>query len=201
MNSPELVLCELQPDTFGIESLSPYCIKVHRALKYHGLSYERRYAKRPSEHKEHPLGQVPVLLVDGKPVPDSSQILAVLEDIGEKSLVPADEQQRASAWLWEDYADRVIGYYVFAARWFDDRNWPVLSAEQFKSVPRFMQPWLPNYVRKRILKSMAAMEFIRVGQDGCWSMFTDHLDKLEARAPDEGFWVGSQPTVADISLC
>ncbi len=90
--------------------------------------------------------------------------------------------------------------HVFAARWFDDRTWPMMLDVQFASVPNLLKPWLPNYVRGRILKSMAVMEFIRAGQDECWRMFQDHLDQLEGRAPIDGFWVGDHVTVADISL-
>ena len=201
MTVHEITLCELGPDTHGIESMSPYVLKVHRALKFHGLPYERRHAKRPIEHKEfHPRGQVPVLLIDGRAVPDSTDILHALEQISDRSLVPADPDHAAEAWLWEDYADRVLGYYVFAARWFDDRNWEILLQEQFGDMPAFMKPWLPNYVRKKIINSMRSMEFIRAGQDGCWQMYTDHLDDLEKRAPEQGFWVGDAPSVADISF-
>jgi glutathione S-transferase len=201
MPTPHIILCELGPDTHGLESMSPYVLKVHRALKFHGLAYERRHASRPIEHKaHHPRGQVPVLLLDGKAIPDSTAILKALEGISGKSLLPDDPNMLATAWLWEDYADRVLGYYVFAARWFDDRNWPVMFEAQFSSMPGWMKPWLPNYVRRKIIKSMRSMEFIRAGQDGCWNMFTDHLDLLEARTPQQGFWLGDTLTVADVSF-
>ena len=201
IRAPQLVLCELGPDAHGLESLSPFCLKVHRALKFHGLDYERRYAVRPSEHRKHnPLGQVPVLLIEGEPVADSTAILQALEDLTDKSLLPLDRRQLAIAWLWEDYADRVLGYYVFAARWFDDRNWPALSAEHFAPMPGFLKPWLPNRVRKRILKSMSSMEFIRLGQAACWKNFQEHLDMLEDTAPESAYWLGDEITVADIGL-
>jgi len=201
IRAPQLVLCELGPDAHGLESLSPFCLKVHRALKFHGLDYERRYAIRPSEHRKHnPLGQVPVLLIEGEPVADSTAILQALEDLTDKSLLPLDRRQLAIAWLWEDYADRVLGYYVFAARWFDDRNWSALADEQFRPLPALLKPWMPNLIRSRILKKMSAMEFIRVGQAGCWRMFQQHLDRLDDCAPEECFWVGDKVTVADIGL-
>jgi glutathione S-transferase len=196
-----LELLELGPDTHGLESISPFCLKVHRALKFYGLNYERRHAMRPSQHKKYnPTGQAPVLLIDGKPVPDSTEIIKALDALGTRSLVPAERRQRAEAWFWEDYADRVLGYFVFAARWFDDRNWEALSAEQFGPMPRFLKPWLPNRVRKRLLKSMGSMEFIRIGQAACWKDFQEHLDLLDDSAPETGFWVGAQITVADIGL-
>lgn len=199
--TPRLVLCELGPDAHGLESLSPFCLKIHRALKFHGLQYERRHALRPSDHKQYnPNAQVPVLLIEDRPVPDSTEILKALETLTKKTLIPADPQHAAAAWLWEDYADRVLGYYVFAARWFDDRNWDAVRTEQFGSLPRWLRGWLPGLLRRRILKKMSVMEFIRAGQDGCWRMFRMHLDQLEGVAPESGFWISEQPTVADIGL-
>lgn len=198
---PHLILCELGPDAYGLESLSPFCLKVHRALRFHGLDYERRHALRPSDHREYnPSAQVPVLLIDDRPVPDSTEILKALETLTKKTLVPADPKVRAGAWMWEDYADRVLGYYVFAARWFDDRNWPMMREEQFGSLPFLLRGWLPDFLRSRILKKMSVMEFIRAGQDGCWDMFRMHLDQLEGVAPETGYWMTPQPSVADIGL-
>lgn len=198
---PQLTLCELGPDAYGVESLSPFCLKVHRALRWHGLPYERRHAVRPSEHKAYnPSGQVPVLLIDTEAVPDSTAILQRLEMLSDRSLVPNDARERADAWLWEDYADGVLAFYVFAARWYDDRNWEMLRAEQFGSLPGILRGWFPAYLRKRILRSMRANELIRAGQSGCWQRFCVHLDMLEARAPATGFWASESVSVADISL-
>ena len=198
---PELVLCELGPPTHGLESLSQFCLKAHRALKFHKLRYGSRFAMRPSEHKQlSKMGKVPILLVDNTPIPDSTSILEALEKFSSKTLIPVDKRVRASAWLWEDYADNVLGYYVFAARWFDDRNWGAMSEEQFKTLPRLLRNWLPDRIRKGALKSMASMEFIRKGQNGCWDTFQRDIDNLEQRAPESGFWTSPSISVADIAL-
>ena len=79
----KLVLCELaDASEYGVESWSPFCLKAHRALRAAGLSYTRRHGRMPGEFvKENPLGQVPVLLVDGEPVADSTRILRRIEEI------------------------------------------------------------------------------------------------------------------------
>jgi glutathione S-transferase len=76
MSTPNLVLCETaDPGLPGIESYSPFCLKVHRALKVAGLPYERRHGLPASFKRYNPVGQVPVLLVDGEPLADSTDIL------------------------------------------------------------------------------------------------------------------------------
>ena len=115
----KLELCELGPDAYGLESISPFCLKAHRALKFYGMRYERRHAMRPSEHKAvNPGGQLPVLLIDGKPVPDSTAIIKALEKLSPKSLVPDERRQRAEAW----------GSFSISERWkryFPMENWRI----------------------------------------------------------------------------
>ena len=76
---PTLILCELSKSTLtGIETYSPFCLKVHRALRHAGLTYNSRHEDQPSAYAAlNPRKQVPVLLVDGVPVFDSSEILRV----------------------------------------------------------------------------------------------------------------------------
>src|SRR3954468_18330191 len=77
MSTKELVLCELADTGIaGVESFSPFCLKAHRALKVAGLPYTRRHGFGPRAFRQYnPTGQVPVLLVDGEPVADSTEIL------------------------------------------------------------------------------------------------------------------------------
>src|SRR5262249_55236423 len=99
MTTPHLILCELtDPGLPGIESYSPLCRKGHRALKAARLPYERRHAARPAAHRTYnPTGQVPVLLVDGVPVTDSTAILRRIVAWRPDALAA-----HAEAWLWEE---------------------------------------------------------------------------------------------------
>ncbi len=133
---PQLTLLELQesprPD---LESYSPFCVKIHRALKLAGLPYARRGASRPDAHRRHnPTGQVPVLLI-GQPggeeaVADSTRILRRLVQLSPERL-PAPTE----AWLWEELGDTALNGFLVAARWADDRNWPGVSQAYFSSMP------------------------------------------------------------------
>src|SRR5580658_4268222 len=103
-STPNLVLCELaDASAHGLESFSPFCLKAHRALRAAGLPYERRHGQQPRSFlKENPLGQVPILLVDGEPVADSTRIVRRIERIagrlgGEDGEMNAKEE--AEAWL------------------------------------------------------------------------------------------------------
>src|SRR5271167_2581053 len=96
---PSLVLCELaDASADGVESYSPFCLKVHRALRAAGLAYERRHGTRPDSFASlNPAGQVPVLLVDGEPVADSTRIVKRIETIAGVLGGELDARARAEA--------------------------------------------------------------------------------------------------------
>ncbi len=94
--------------------LSPWSERVRWALKFKGLPYEKEnYEPGVDEEKIKKLtGQnmVPVLLADGKVIPDSSAILEWLEAAKpEPSLLPKSAKDRATATLWEEVALNALG--------------------------------------------------------------------------------------------
>src|SRR6267154_70751 len=77
--------------------------RVRFGLHHKGLAYEsvfvnlRTSEQRAAEHKVvSPMGVVPCLLVDGRPLSESVAILEFLEEVApEKPLLPADPWRRA----------------------------------------------------------------------------------------------------------
>ena len=93
---------------------SPWSERVRWALKFKGLAYEKEnYEPGVDEEKIKKLtGQalVPVLIADGKIIPDSTAILEWLEDSRpEPALLPRSEKDRAQVSLWEELAIGVLG--------------------------------------------------------------------------------------------
>jgi glutathione S-transferase len=205
-NQPKIVLFEMgETGIESVQSYSPFCLKVHRALGGTGLAYT---SERTSPHdvgKLNPALQLPILQVDDEVVNDSTRIVARIEQIatglGRPSLVPKDPRARAEAWLWEDYADRALNGYLVAARWADDRNWPLVREAYFKGAPWFVRKLIAPMLRRKVVAGLVARDVLRAGHVALWDEYRRVLDFLEARAPLEGFWVGTEaPTVADVSI-
>ncbi len=200
---PKLELCELgRPSLPGHESYSPYCLKVHRALKSAGLPYTSRHGSHPGAHRAvSKSGQVPVLLVDGQAIDDSTRILAHLAARQPTPVWAAvDPAVHAEALLWEELADTSLGGFVVAARWADDRNWAAVNASMFSDVPWFVRHVILPAARRRIVAGLVARDVWRAGPDACWRRFELLLDSLERRAPAAGYWLGDSLTVADLGL-
>jgi glutathione S-transferase len=202
MSQPHLVLCDLGPSSeAGLESYSPFCLKVHRALVLAGLAYTTRRGRAPSDFADlDPARQVPVLLVDDTPVADSTAILARIASLAPGTLEPADARARAEAWLWEDWADRALSGYLVAARWADAKNWPTVRDAYFGEAPWFVRAFVAPAIRRRVVASLVARDVLRGGETALWADFRRILDFLEVRAPSESFWVSDEPSVADIAL-
>ena len=93
---------------------SPWSERVRWALKFKGLAYEKEnYEPGVDEEKIKKLtGQnmVPVLLTNGKVIPDSTATLEWLEDTRpEPALLPKSAKDRATATLWEEVALNALG--------------------------------------------------------------------------------------------
>ncbi|MBL8973155.1 MAG: glutathione S-transferase N-terminal domain-containing protein, partial [Myxococcales bacterium] len=190
---PTLVLCELaRPPAPGLESYSPFCVKVHRALKAAGLAYTSRRAMTPAGHRDvNPQRQVPVLLIDGRPVADSTHILAALAALQPTPpWVAVDPAEHAEALLWEELADSSLNGFLVAARWADDRNWPTVRDTFFSAAPWPVRRIVAPQARRRIVAGLVARDIWRAGPDACWRRFQILLDALERRAPATGFWLG-----------
>ncbi|HSP78871.1 MAG TPA: glutathione S-transferase family protein, partial [Myxococcaceae bacterium] len=199
---PRLVLCELgETGLPDLESFSPFCLKVHRGLKYLGLPYERLHGLPVSFKKYNPAGQVPVLLVgDSEAVPDSTDILQRIQQLaGRTFLEGEDPKLAAEALLWEEFADTNLAGFLVASRFADERNWPGVREAFLKAVPGPLRGLIGRAIRKRIIQALVGSNVWRAGPEACWRRFSQTLDALEARAPGDGFWLGAF-SVADIGL-
>ena len=199
---PNLVLCEL--GTTGIETLesySPFCLKVHRALKAARLHYTSIRATRPDEFKKlNPAAQVPVLLIDGEPVSDSTRILQRIDRIAPGNISPDDPHLQMEAAMWEELADTSLNGFLVAARWLDDRNWPITKEAYFSGMPGIVRAFVPSRIRADLRRTLLARDVVRHGMDATWERFEELLDLFEARAPESTFWVGPQLSFADFAI-
>jgi len=93
---------------------SPWAERVRWALNYKGVPYDKDdYQPGVDEEKVKKLtgqAQVPVLMVDGTAIPDSTAILNWLEQYKpQPSLMPTSEKDRAQVMMWEELMDGVLG--------------------------------------------------------------------------------------------
>lgn len=200
---PKLVVCDFPAKTGlpGWSSFSPFVLLVDRALSLAKLPFERHYVNMMKLKELNPLGQLPVLLVGDEKVADSTRILHRIESLAPGSLTGGlGGAALAEAWLWEEFADTSLYPYVLATRWADDRGWPVPRDAFFGAIPLPLRVVVAPLVRKRTIKKLVERDFLRDGLPALYERLARTLDSLDARAPEEGFWLGSRATAADLGL-
>lgn len=201
MRHPDLRLVDF-PET-GLsthESFSPFCVKVHRALRYLALPYTVERSDPRAVRKLNPKGQLPVLRVGDEIVVDSTLILTRLEQVAGRSLSGRSRAEAAEARLWEELADGALYGFVVSARWADDDNWPRTREAYFAGVPMPIRRLVAERIRAGVVREVVARDVYRGGPTECWSRLEELLDDFDARAPSEGFFLGDTPTRADIAL-
>lgn len=201
--SPELTLYDFpaDPGVAGYATFSPFVFEVERALRLAKLPFRHTRINMMDLKKLNPVGQLPVLGIGDELVADSTRILHRIEALAPGSLSGGlDARGLAEAWLWEEFADTALYPHVLATRWWDERGWPVVRSKFFASVPALMRGLVSNMVRKGTIKKLQGRDFVRAGSDRYQERLDAVLDLLEARAPEQGFWLGARPTVADVGL-
>src|SRR6185369_10454689 len=119
---------------------SPFVRKVQVVLDEKGIAHEHEpvvpFNVSPEYRETSPLGKIPALRHDGRPLADSSVICAYLERIHpEPRLYPADPYDFARALWFEEYADSalvaVVGAKIFFKKFVGPRffNQPTNEAE------------------------------------------------------------------------
>jgi glutathione S-transferase len=185
----------------GWESFSPFVLEVARALKLAKVPFEQRPVNMLKLKELNPLGQLPVLSIDGEKVSDSTRILKRIESMKPGVFTAGlDARGVAEAWLWEEFGDACLYPYVLATRWADDRGWPVPRARFFGSIPAPIRGLVASRIRKGVTNNLVERDFLRGGLTACYERMGRVLDDLEARAPEAGFWLGANVTAADLGL-
>jgi glutathione S-transferase len=202
-NLPPLTLCDF-PAITGHEgwiSFSPYVLEVGRALKLAQLPFEHKHVNVLEIRAINPAGQLPVLVVGTENVPDSTRILHRIEALSPGALTGGlDAAKTAEAWLWEEFADTALYPYVLAARWVDDRGWSLVRDAFFRWLPAPVRAVVAPLVRRKMARRLVERDFLRSGLDSLYERMGCVLDRLEQRAPTDGFWLGPRASVADLGL-
>ena len=199
---PEIALYQFPPME-GVDSGSPFCAKVHRALTYKKLTYEVRTVMTPGELKRinpHRV-KVPALQYDGEIIVDSTQILVFLDQKHPSpTLYPADPSALARVRLLEDWADESLYWFTVYLRWAVDHSFQALAQCLFSTLPPPIRWLVPSFVRRGVLKSLRGQGIGRLSQAEVEEAHEAHLDMLEVLLGEGPFFVGEALSAADLAL-
>ena len=179
--------------------------KVRWALDFKNIPHQRRCLGADYLFKVWRAtgrGTLPVLFLDGKPVGDSTAIIAALEERQpEPALYPKDPAQRRRALELEDYFDEVLGPSLRAAAvtpmFREDPDlalrvlmtgMPDAAYDNLRRIARIF----PAYYRFRHRISARRLQQDRAD-------VTDALDRISRELQPSGYLVGETFSVADLT--
>jgi len=186
-----------------MDSSSPFCTKVHRALSYKGLDYTPREVNSPGELKAlNPArSKLPVLEYNGQLLLDSTTILRFLDQKHpDPPLYPADAAERAQVDLLEDWADESFYWFVVYQRWQINKNFRLLVDDVFSRLPRALRWAVPPVVRRKVLSQLKGQGTGLLNEEEMFARFKDHLAMLETLLAEAPYLTGELLTAADLAL-
>ncbi len=198
----EIVVYQYPGDT-GVESGSPFCVKVHRALAFKGLEYDVKDVGSPGELKRLNPGaaKVPILSYDEQLITDSTAILQFVdEQHPEPPLLPAAEKTLAQCRLLEDWADESLYWFAVYHRWAIDSNFEPFAQRAFGKLPIPVRWLVPRFARKQVFKQLHGQGLGRLSPEEILRAFAGHVAMLATFVQDQPFLTGESLTAADISV-
>jgi glutathione S-transferase len=183
------------------ESASPFCVKVHYALRYKRLPFTIVNVKSPGEvRKLSSRGKLPVLEYDGVAIADSSEIIRRLEmHHPEPRLYPLDKKTCAHAMMIEDWADESLYWHVVYERWLVRDQFRQLAAEFFAPAPAALRPLIKTMVRRSVVKQIHEQGLGRFTVHEHREKLRQTLDWLEVIVNGR-FLCGADLSIADIGV-
>jgi len=184
---------------------SHYNEKARWALDFKGIAHVRR-SVLPGPHAPRMLwltGQkaVPVLVIDGKVIPDSTGIIATLEQLHpDPPLYPHDRPAQQRALMLEDFFDEELGPHLRRAWFFETLSDPGFCAAQLSAGASPMAQRAFRAAFPLIAAVMKAdMKIDAAGAEVGRAKIAAALDRIEAELQPSGYLVGDRFTVADLT--
>ena len=182
------------PGAFGLDSASPFCLKLTTWLRLAGLDYTARTANL----RKSPTGKVPYVDLGGELVADSGAIIARLaRERGvtlDRDLSP---ERLATAHLVRRTLEESLYFALVTYRWKTDATFAELRELFRQLVPAPLMLVVPRMARKGVLQAMHAQGMGRLPMDAVFAHGVEDLRAVSQVLGDRPFLLGDAPTSVD----
>jgi len=175
---------------------SPFCVKVETYLKMAELPYQTHSG--PKYLRNSPKDKLPYIRDEDEIIADSTFILRHLEqkhnDVLDGHLTA---EQKAVARGFMGMIDEELYWTMVYARWIMDHNWVIIKAIFFGSLPFPLKLFVPNMVRKNVLKGMKGHGIGRHSEAEIEEIAAMDLQALSDFLGDKPYFFGDRPSTLD----
>jgi len=184
---------------WGLQSPSPFCLKLETWLRMSGIPYDPLYLDQPPRSKT---GKVPYLLLDkGDTLADSNVIIRTLARERGIDLAHGrtpEDQARAHAVV--RLVEESLYFSAAWERWMLPGCWPLTRDGYFGILPGPLRGVFGSLVRRRLRAALHGQGILRYEPDEIAARGRADLHALSALLGDQAFFEGEQPGVADASV-
>lgn len=184
-----------------LPDLSPYVCKVIAYLEYQGWPYTLQSA----DLRKAPRGKFPFVVVNGKTITDSDNIITELEKIHPAPLGLDDTKfARGTGKAVQSMLEHHLYFLAVKDRWGDMGCWPTLKPALVNylsqnGIPIFLAGILASVIRKQVDKSTAAQGVGRMPAEERAAHAEAILTSLETVLEDKPFFGGDKPARVDFT--
>jgi glutathione S-transferase len=185
------------PGSWGLSSISPFCLKLETYLRMSELEYETVLDGNPFAG---PKKKLPWIELDGKQIGDSGFIIDYLNQRDgvdlDKTLSP---EQRAQAHALRRLLEENLYWVMVYDRWFIEENWAwfkhVVLADFSKALRLFVAPIARRSVKKELLGHGIGLH----SPEELHQIGIQDINAVSAFLGDKAFMMGDESSQVDAS--
>src|SRR3984893_7637715 len=183
------------------ESGSPFCVKVHYAMRYKRIPFDVINVNSPLQvRKLNSRGKLPVMIDNGVKIADSTDIIRHLETRHpERRLFPQEPRARAMALMLEDWADESLYWHVVYERWQIPEQFSKFAAVVFDPVPAALRPIIKLTFARQTRGQLRGQGLGRLNVGEQREKLRAALDWLDSMV-DGQFLCGPELSIADVAV-
>lgn len=152
----------------------------------------------PEYLKLNPNGVVPTLVAEGRPIIESSVIIAFIDDIAGSPLTPSDAFARAEMRLWMRWSDERAYKAVYVPTW-DRLSRPVASKLSAQELAERLRA-VPTAERRERWRATAREGFSPAEFEAAYAEMAATFERMEAALADGREWLVGDFSLADVAI-
>jgi len=186
--------------------ISPFCIKLLTWLRMSGIPYE----SKTGDVDKVPMRKLPVAQIDGQLIPDSSRIIAYLQQRDERAMRDEhlDPRQRASSAALQALMETKMYFCMLHMRWCTDEDFekyrPLLIDYGMRRGPAWQKPFAPliaplllRRARRRVRDQTWAQGTGRWSEEEIQQTAIDDWNAIGNFLGDRPYLMGDRPSSID----
>ena len=197
MSQPTLTLVTLGA-AFGLQNVSPFCLKAEMLMTYLELDYDIDVQADP---RKAPKGKLPYLIADGRKIADSELIVEYLNGATEGRVYAGlSAKDRALGLALSRLVDDHLYWIFVASRWLDEDWFPNIIEGFFHIAPRPVRGFVARQARKEVQQTYHLQGLGRHTQAEQEGFARRDLQALQDAVNGGDFLFAGEPCVYDFAI-